>query len=134
MNSLPVSPPRRNNLSIIQRLIAAYKLWHEFLPHFPKTSRYTLGGKIDGLFTEMIELVFTASRLPGERKLPVIFEASAKLDSLKFFLQIAWEIKALDNKKYIALSENLSEIGRMLGGWQKQVNTIITPARGGEQK
>jgi len=82
----------------------------------------------------MIELVFTASRLPGERKLPVIFEASAKLDSLKFFLQIAWEIKALDNKKYIALSENLSEIGRMLGGWQKQVNTIINPARGGEQK
>jgi len=66
--------------------------------------------------------------------LPVIFEASAKLDSLKFFLQIAWEIKALDNKKYIALSENLSEIGRMLGGWQKQVNTIINPARGGEQK
>ncbi|MCX6721560.1 MAG: four helix bundle protein, partial [Candidatus Staskawiczbacteria bacterium] len=45
--------------------------------------------------------------------------ASVKLDLLKFFLQIAWEIKSLDNKKYVLLSERLDEIGRMLGGWIK---------------
>jgi len=38
---------------------------------------------------------------------------------LKFFLRISWEIKAVDNKKYIALSERLDEIGKMLGGWIK---------------
>jgi len=32
-----------------------------------------------------------------------------------------WEIKALDNKKFILLSEKLNEIGKMLGGWSKQV-------------
>ena len=36
-------------------------------------------------------------------------------------LQIAWEIKALDAKKYILLSGKLDEIGRMLGGWLKQL-------------
>jgi len=46
-------------------------------------------------------------------------DASVKLDLLKFFLQIAWEIKSLDNKKYILLSERLNEIGKMLGGWIK---------------
>jgi hypothetical protein len=40
---------------------------------------------------------------------------------LKFFLQVAWEIKALDNKKYIRLSEKLDEIGKMLGGWLKSI-------------
>lgn len=39
---------------------------------------------------------------------------------LKFFLRVAWEIKSLDNKKYIIISEHLEEIGKMLGGWQKQ--------------
>lgn len=46
-------------------------------------------------------------------------------------LQIAWEIKALDNKKYIALSEHLNEVGRMLGGWNKQVRRE-NPALSGE--
>ena len=41
---------------------------------------------------------------------------------LKFFLQISWEIRALDDKKYIALSGYLTEIGKMLGGWIKQTN------------
>jgi hypothetical protein len=36
---------------------------------------------------------------------------------LKIFLMILWETKSLDNKKYIALSEKLNEIGRNLGGW-----------------
>ena len=34
---------------------------------------------------------------------------------------ILWETKSLDNKKYIAMSLKLDEIGRMLGGWQGQI-------------
>jgi len=49
--------------------------------------------------------------------LPLLQKAGIKLDTLKFILQISWEIKALDNKKYIILSEHLNEIGKMLGGW-----------------
>lgn len=108
------------NLSIINKLVTAYKLWHGFLPHIPKTSRYSLGIKIDNLFMETTECIFIASKLNKEQKLPFLQKASAKLDMLKFFLQIAWEIKSLDNKKYITLSEQLNEIGRMLGGWQRQ--------------
>lgn len=50
-------------------------------------------------------------------------KASDKLDLLKFFLKIMWEIKALDNKKYLRISEFLAEIGRMLGGWIKKMKT-----------
>jgi hypothetical protein len=91
------------------------------LPHFPKISRYSLGTKIDSLFVETVEAVFSASRMNKEQKLSFVQKASAKLDMLKFFLRIAWEIKALDNKKYIMLSEKLDEVGRMLGGWLKQL-------------
>ncbi|MDO8516117.1 MAG: four helix bundle protein [bacterium] len=76
--------------------------------------------KIDGLFIETIESVFIASYVSRERKLPYIERAAGKLDLVKFFLQTLWEIKVLDNKKYIALSEKLNEVGRMLGGWMKQ--------------
>ena len=43
------------------------------------------------------------------------------MDLLKFFLQVAWEIESLDNKKYISLSEKMGDAGKMLGGWIKSL-------------
>lgn len=113
----------RATLPILAHCIGAYKLWHDFVPDIPKTARYTLGGKIDTYFTDTIEYIVSAIYLPRERKGASIQAAIAKLDTLKLFLQIAWEIKALDTKKYQILSEKLYEIGKMLGGWNRQVET-----------
>lgn len=111
-------------LPIIQRFISVYKLWDEFRDHFPKKSRYTLGEKIGSLFIDTIELLFIASYLNKEQKLPYLQRASGKLSLLKFFLQITWELKVLDNKKYITLSKHLDEIGKMLGGWMRGIQSL----------
>ncbi len=116
-----VTPPPRASLSIIQKLVQVYKLWDEFKNHFSKKHRYTLGSKIDQYFLEVVELLLTAGYLNKGQKMPYLQKAGIKLDILKFFLQISWEIKALDNKKYITLSEQLNEIGKMLGGWIKGI-------------
>jgi|SRR3989344_682688 len=92
-----------------------------FVPHLTKSSKYTLGAKIDICFLNTIELIFIASYLPKSTKGVYLQKAIVKLDLLKLFLQIAWEIKGIDTKKYIILSEKLAEIGKMLGGWHKQV-------------
>lgn len=120
-NSSSNPPPNQFGLSIIQKLTRAYKLWHEYLPDFPKDSKYTLGAKIDFFFLEVIEKIIKASVSDKLEKLILLKNASVKLDLLKFFLQISWEIKSLNNKKYIKLSEKLNEIGKMLGGWIKSL-------------
>jgi len=51
----------------------------------------------------------------------VVERASTKLDALKFFLQTAWEMKVIDTKKYGLLTAPLVEVGKMLGGWRKQL-------------
>jgi len=68
---------------------------------------------------EVIELIIKASYSDKLEKFISLKNASVKLDLLKFFLQITWEIKSLDNKKYILISEKMNEIGKMLGGWIK---------------
>ena len=108
-------------MPILQKLISAYKLWLEFLPQLFKTHRYSIGAKIDSLFLENIETIFLAGYADKAEKIVYLRKASIKLDSLKFFLQVSWEIKSLDNKKYISLSEKLNEVGKMLGGWIKQL-------------
>jgi hypothetical protein len=123
------NPAERKPLPVIQKTVSAYKQWHSFLPNFPKTARYTLGLKIDTLFTDVTELIFSAIYQSKENKISYIEKAITKLDLLKFFLQVSWEIKALDGKKYIALSEQLYEVGRMLGGWARQTKNSLAPPR-----
>lgn len=121
-NNLAFNPPPQTfSLSITRKLVQTYKLWHEFLAKFPKHSKHTLGTKIDLLFLETIEFIVGANYTDKIEKIISLKRASVKLDLLKFFLQISWEVKSLDNKKYISLSEKLNEIGRMLGGWIKSI-------------
>jgi hypothetical protein len=118
-------------LPVLQKLVGVYKIWHTYLPHFPKTSRYTLAEKIDFLFVEIIECIVIASYLSRQEKTPYIKKGIIKLDVLKFFLQVSWEINSIDNKKFINISEKIVEIGKMLGGWNRQL-IKENPAFGGE--
>ena len=102
-------------------------MWYQYLPHIPKLLRYSLGEKITLLLTKQIELILIAGYAGKEKKLEVIRQASLNLDLLKFFLQTAFELKALDNKQLANLSLIINEVGKMLGGWQKQL-TKQTPS------
>ena len=106
---------------MVTTLITAYKLWVEYRELFPKETKYTLGEKIDELLIESMESALTATFLPKEQKRPFVHKAIVKLDTGKVLLQIAWEIKSIDTKKYIALSTPLNEAGRMFGGWHNQL-------------
>mgnify|MGYP001282555127 CR=1 FL=1 len=75
-------------------------------------------------------LVAYAVFLKKEEKLPYVRIAIRKLDTLKILLMVLWETKALDNKKYIALSEKFSSLGRMLGGWNGQLAKENSPKAG----
>ena len=86
-----------------------------------------MGQKINILLTEIIEALAIASFLRREEKQPYVKLAIRKTDTLKIFLMILWETKSLDNKKYIALSEKVSEIGKMLGGWNGQLTKQNSP-------
>lgn len=101
---------------MIQKLKTAYGLWHTYHQILPKTHRYSLGSKIDTLFIEIIEAASAAAFLRPEEKIPYVRMAIRKLDTLKILLSILWETGSLEDKKFIALSEQLEEAGKMLGG------------------
>lgn len=109
----------------------AYKLWNGFLVHLQRPAKYTLGEKIDCLFLDALELILSAGYTPKEQKYHLLQKLSVKIDALKFFIKLLWEIKSLDNKKYAALSAPLAEIGKMIGGWLK-IFKKETPGIAGE--
>ena len=137
MSELPfhknsTSTPPQRVLPILQKLKNTYLLWYEYYQVLPKLHRHSLGQRIDNLFVEVIETIAYASFLSREEKMFYVRLAIQKTDTLKILLMILWETKSLDNKKYVALSIKIDEIGRMLGGWIRGIQKE-TPA-GGERK
>ena len=114
-------------LPLLQKAKSTYLVWYEYYQILPKTHKHSLGQRIDGLFIEIIEALATASFLPRQDKAPYVRLAIRKIDTLKILLMILWETKSLDNKKYIALSAKVDEIGKMVGGWSGQLQKQNSP-------
>lgn len=123
-------PPLRSgtDLPILAVLKEAYLLWHTFLPHLPRLTRYTLGVKIDALFIEVIEISLTAQYTKREEKFAFLNTLSKKFDNLKFFITLLWEAKGIDANKFSQISQKMVDIGKMLGGWIIQLKKDTLPA------
>ena len=78
---------------------------------------------------EIIEAISVASFLSKEEKMPWVRLAIRKADTARLLLMVLWETKSLDDKKYIALSVKMDEIGKMLGGWSGQLSKQNSPAK-----
>lgn len=102
-------------------------MWIAFYQVLPKLHRYSLGQKIDTIFIEIIEAISIATFLSREEKHPWVRLAIRKVDTLKVLLMVLWEAKSIDNKKYVALSVKIDEIGKMLGGWSGQLTKQNSP-------
>jgi hypothetical protein len=125
--STNTTPPPRL-LPVLQKVKTVYILWYQFYQTLPKLHRHSLGQRIDVLFVEIIESISVASFLIKGEKLPYVRIAIRKMDTLRLLLMVLWETKSIDNKKYIALSLQLDEIGKMLGGWNGQLSKQNSPA------
>lgn len=121
MTKSPITTPPDKKFSILEKIKLAYLTWLSFAPHIPKTSKISLGNRIENKFLNLLESSYKAYFSSRELKEKYILEAIATLDLLKFLLQIAWEGKALGfgNKNFEKISLELEEIGKMLGGWKK---------------
>ena len=110
------------DLPIVQKTSTAFRLWYQYLPHMPKLLKHSLGEKITSLFIQLIELILVAGYSSKDKKLDIVNKAILILDLLKYFLQMAFDLKAIDSKQVATLVSPLSEIGKMLGGWKKQLS------------
>lgn len=113
-----------STLPILNKMLEAYKKWQMCMISIPKIYRYSLGLRIDNLFLDVIENIILSLSSGKESKFDSLNYVSVKLDLLKFLLKISWEVKIVNDKKYIDLSLSVDEVGRMLGGWIKNTKKV----------
>jgi hypothetical protein len=106
-----------SELLIIEKASDCFKYLHNALNYFPKSEKFVLAADIRVTFFEMLSLFLTANKSLNKKK--ILYDADIKLDLLRFKIRAAKELQLLKLKQYEVLSKQLSEIGKMLGGWIK---------------
>jgi|SRR6056297_2055106 len=111
------------NIPLTNEFFQIYKIIYQYLKHFPKKERYTLGEKIETLFLETIQEIFHLNQLPDPLKEKSLLKLNAKNETLKLLIRLAHEIKVLDIKQYLNIQEKLQKTGKMIGGWIKYLKS-----------
>jgi hypothetical protein len=85
--------------------------------NFPRTYRFTVGERLTthglDLLTTLVEAAY--ARQKGE----LLEQASRKVNSTRYLLRMAKDLKLMSSDAYEFSAERLDEIGRMVGGWSK---------------
>ena len=107
---------------MFQKIYDFYQLYYQLIDHLPQKSRVVIGKKIEYLILELLQLISRARFAQGQEKMRLLKKTSDNLDFLKTLFRLAFEIKAIDQKKYFLFEEKLQGMGRMLGSWIKERN------------
>lgn len=87
--------------------------------NFPKAHRFTIGERLTthglDLLTALVEAAY------ARQKSELLEQASRKLNSIRYLLRMAKDLKLLSMDAYGFSAERLDEIGRMVGGWSNAV-------------
>jgi len=87
---------------------------------FPKDQRFILGERLANKGLGIQEKLIEAALLKkGKEKAGVLNEVNLELEQFRYLLRLASDQKCMSHKSWFFCSNNLLEIGKMLGGWIK---------------
>jgi len=91
--------------------------------HLEKRWRYSLGQSIETSVLELLKELIMAKNAPKPMKASYLIKASSHLEIARLKLRLFLELKIANETKIFQTQSKLAEIGRMLGGWLKSLNT-----------
>jgi four helix bundle protein len=98
-----------------------YDLLTWLLPHcerFPRAQRFVVTRRLTDAALDFQEHIIEANALPpGPARLARLQTADGDLGKLKLYLRLVFRWGWLTDRQYEFVSENVTEIGRLLGGW-----------------
>jgi len=85
---------------------------------FPKNQRFVLGQQIQNQVIDMVKTTVEANK--ARNKIVLLDKIDTQLEGFRFLTRTAYELKMLPVKRYEYIAKLSSEIGRLIGGWQKK--------------
>ena len=84
---------------------------------FPRSRKFLLGDRIQGTALDVLERLIEATYT--RRRSVHLAAANLGLEKLRFLFRLAWDLRALDRRRYEHASRCIDETGRRVGAWRK---------------
>jgi len=88
---------------------------------FPKYERFRLAKRMDDALLDFHGYLLGAAKTADVRK--NLACADVELDKLRTYLRLSLEMEHTSQKQFRYASEQVSEIGQLLGGWLKKASS-----------
>ncbi len=109
------------NETILNKSFDFWKALFPALAKLPKNYKFNLGDRAQSIASEVVELLLEAYFSPPEHKRDQLTRANIKIEILRRYLRLMFELGLYTSTTYGRFSEMLDEIGRMVGGWIKSL-------------
>ena len=86
---------------------------------FPRSQRFVITQRLQNAALNFQELIIEANSLRGGLRAEKLRIADAELRKVRLYLRLCEKWKWLNPGQYHHVSEMVSEIGKLLGGWLK---------------
>ena len=108
-------------MKILQKVFDMMEYGYLALAQFPKSEKFALATDIKHCMNVMLERCIEAQKKYYKKS--TLQEFDVENTKLKAYLRLSFNLVFLPPKKYEIWSAKVVEIGKMLGGWLKSVNT-----------
>jgi len=88
---------------------------------FEKTEKYSLGERLEVTLLDLLLHIIDAGHAKRNWKVASINKALHALEKTKVLVRLCYELKQINERRYLVWQESLSKAGRMLGGWKKSI-------------
>ncbi len=88
---------------------------------FPRVYRFTLAEHIQTLAMNFQDNLISAGKSAGQERLASLKKADVQLEQLRHWMRYSRDNGLLTLKQYEHVARMMSEVGRLLGAWLKQL-------------
>jgi len=89
---------------------------------FPKSQRFVMAKRLQDTVLDVHELLIAARKAPLAQRRELLLQADVRLETLRLHLRLCHELKLLAPKQYTFASQQVVEIGKLLGNWRKKTD------------
>jgi len=105
------------DLVIYQKMYDFILYLFPIVDRFPKHEKFALCVNIKNCCIDISRLIVRANKARNKR--PLLFDIDVALEELRLLLRLSRDRRHLSNKSYEHSARQLTEVGRLLGGWLK---------------
>jgi len=88
---------------------------------FPKSQRFLLAERLSKMGLDFYDLILESVLSPEEIH-QNLSKADILLNKIRLYMRLSFDLKCISLGQYEYASMKIEEIGRLLGGWKKNLN------------